>query len=163
MKAQIEIRRMEERDLGGTAADLVLRLKRLNEEFDSVFEVAEDAREKIEEMLARFASDRENHLVMVAESGGKVVGIVFVTVVDRSFYSPKEEARIVDFYIMPEFRRKGIGKMLIERVTRELNEKGVRFVTAEFPSHNLIALNFYRGGIGFREILSVYGKPIEED
>ncbi|GGM78615.1 N-acetyltransferase [Thermogymnomonas acidicola] len=161
MKAQIEIRRMEERDLG-TAADLVLRLKRLNEEFDSVFEVAEDAREKIEEMLARFASDRENHLVMVAESGGKVVGIVFVTVVDRSFYSPKEEARIVDFYIMPEFRRKGIGKMLIERVTRELNEKGVRFVTAEFPSHNLIALNFYRG-IGFREILSVYGKPIEED
>lgn len=157
---ELNIRKMKEEDVE-QVMDLVMRLKRLNAEFDSTFDVVEDSDEEIRQHIAEAAKDQKNHIVFVGSVGSKIVGIVRVDLHSRIYYKPKTEARIVEFYVMPEFRRKNLGRMLMNEVYDELNKKGIKLVTAEFPALNLIALEFYKK-IGYREIVSVYGKCIGE-
>ena len=160
MSEDIEIRKMKENDVE-QVMELVLRLKRLNAEFDSTFDVAEDSGDEIKQHLIDAAKDQKNFIVLVGVDGQKIVGIIKVDLHGRIYYKPKTEARIVEFYIMPEYRRKNLGRMLMNEVYDELNKKGIRLVTAEFPALNLIALDFYKK-IGYREIVSVYGKCVGE-
>lgn len=161
MSDKIVIRKMKEADLDA-ALDQIIRLKRLNAEFDSIFSVDENARDKFREHLLEALGDSRNYIVLVADTGGKVAGLVKVDFHERLYYIPKVEARIVEFYVMPEYRRQNTGKMLMDELYRILRERSVKLITAEFPSLNLIALGFYKG-IGFREVVNVYGKPLEEE
>ena len=156
----LNIRKMKEEDVE-QVMDLVLRLKRLNAEFDSTFDVAENSGDEIKQHLIDAAKDQENFIVLVGVSGSKIVGIIKVDMHGRIYYKPKTEARIVEFYVMPEYRRKDLGRMLMNEIYDELNSKGIKLVTAEFPALNLIALDFYKK-IGYREIVSVYGKLVGE-
>ncbi|AKA49521.1 hypothetical protein IX51_10920 [uncultured archaeon] len=161
MTENIVIRRMKAEDLDA-ALDQVIRLKRLNAEFDSIFNVAEESKSDFRDHLNEALSDGDRYIVLVAEAGSKVVGLVKVDIHTRLYYKPKYEARIVEFYVMPEYRRKNTGKLLMDELYRILKERKIRLITAEFPSLNLIALGFYKG-IGYREVVSVYGKMIEDD
>ncbi len=160
MSEDIEIRKMKNEDLDA-ALDQVIRLKRLNAEFDSTFNVAEESRDEFRDHLKEALGDHEKYIVLVAESGSKVVGLVKVDIHSRLYYKPKLEARIVEFYVMPEYRRKNTGKLLMDELYRILRERKIKLITAEFPSLNLIALGFYKG-IGYREIVSVYGKLLDD-
>ncbi len=155
-KNEVEIRPLKEQDIA-KVTDLLLRLKKLNGEFDSIFNVADDAKSDAERHLKSMVEDKESRIALVADRGGKLVGIISVNLLKRSYYVPETEARIVEFYVMPEVRRTGAGKLLIDRVYEELKERGIKLVTAEFPALNPIALNFYKD-LGFREIVDVYGK-----
>ena len=155
-KNEIEIRPLKEQDIA-KVTDLLLRLKKLNGEFDSIFNVADDAKTDAEGHLKAMVEDKGSRLALVAVRGDKLVGIIAVNLLKRSYYVPENEARIVEFYVMPEVRRTGAGKLLVDRVYDELRERGIKLVTAEFPALNPIALNFYKE-LGFREIVEVYGK-----
>lgn len=161
MTKDISIRRMEEKDLD-FALDQIVRLKRLNAEFDSIFNVAEESKDKFREHLKEALGDKKKYIVLVAESSGKVVGLTKVDIHERLYYKPELEARIVEFYVMPEYRRKNTGKLLMDELYSILKERGIKLITAEFPSLNLIALGFYKS-IGYREVISVYGKFLEDD
>lgn len=161
MSEEIKIRRMESGDVE-TALDQIIRLKRLNAEFDSVFTVAEESRNEFKEHLLEALKDNERYIVLVAEHTSKVVGMIRVDINKRLYYNPKLEARIEEFYVMPEYRRKNTGKLLMDELYRVLKERKIKLITAEFPSLNLIALGFYKG-IGYREIVSVYGKVIDDE
>lgn len=150
------IRTAEKVDLG-KILELVLRLKRLNEEFDSLLHVRDDAAEKgrsyIESSLAS-----ERSLVLVAEDKGRIVGVMKADIRERTFYEPKIEGAIVDLYVLPEYRRSGLGARLIEETIKKLRGR-VDIVTAEFPTQNMIAADFYRK-LGFRAIISIHAKPL---
>ncbi|KAA8922234.1 GNAT family N-acetyltransferase [Thermoplasma sp.] len=150
-----KIRRMKKEDLP-EVMDELLRLKRLNSEFDCSFTVSEEARPDIENYLMKILND-ESHVLLVAEYSSKVVGILIADILFRIYYTPKYEARIREFYVMPEYRRKGIGRMLIDELRNTLKEKDIILITAEFPSLNLIAQDFYKK-MGYREIVSIYGQ-----
>lgn len=133
--------------------ELILRLKRLNEEFDPLYKVAEDAKE--EGMKYVLEAIRSNDcLVAVAELGHKLVGVIKVDLRRRRFYEPKQDAHIVDLYVMPEFRLNGYGQKLIKFVIKEVRGRG-GIVTVEFPSANKISTSFYEK-LGFRPILNTY-------
>ncbi|PYB68727.1 N-acetyltransferase [Thermoplasma sp. Kam2015] len=149
------IRRMKKEDLP-EVMDQLLRLKRLNSEFDCSFTVSEESKPDIEKYLTKILND-DAHVLLVAEYSSKVVGILMADILFRIYYTPKYEARIREFYVMPEYRRKGIGKMLIEALRSTLKERDIILITAEFPSLNLIAQDFYRK-LGYREIVSIYGQ-----
>lgn len=161
MTEEIKIRKMKKEDLD-LSLDQVIRLKRLNAEFDSIFDVAEDSKPEFREHLEEALSNDEKYIVLVAEAASKVVGLVKVDIHSRLYYNPKIEARIVEFYVMPEYRRKNAGKLLMDKLYKILKERRIKLITAEFPSLNLIALGFYKG-IGYREIVSIYGKMIEDE
>lgn len=161
MKDKPLIRKIRKEDLQ-QASDLVLRLKKLNGEFDPLFEVSEDAPKDIKEMLETSMNQGDKCLMVVAEIEKKVVGIIRVNFNSRLYYLPKTEARILDFYVMPEFRRTGAGKYMLDFVGDEFSRRHVGLISAEFPALNPIANNFYKK-LGFKEIVGIYAKRIEED
>jgi hypothetical protein len=160
MDVKMELGKLEEKDVE-KVLELVMRLKKLNQEFDSTFEVNEESREDAIKLLKGIAADRECYFAQVAKSRGKIAGIIVAEFRKRVFYKPPMEARILEIYIMPEFRRSSVGQMLVDSLYEECRKRGIDLVTAEFPSLNVIALNFYKK-MGYREIVSVYGKQISK-
>lgn len=142
---------------------LLLRLKRLNEEFDPLLKVREDAETKAGEVLRAQLSD-PNALVLAAEGTGadhdKLVGVVRAVVRERMFYTPEHEGVILDIYLLPLYRRRGVGEYLLEEVSSALKAKGAGVVTAEFPAQNEIAVRFYAKR-GFRPITSIHARSLE--
>lgn len=151
----IKIREGAEKDVEEIAS-LLIRLKRLNGEFDPLLKVRGDALEKAKE-LARKALKERDDLVLVAEKKGKVVGLINATLMERQFYEPRLEGAIIDFYVLPEFRRTGLGKRIMNEAVKKLKSRGAEIITAEFPSQNRIASSFYEK-LGFRAIVSIYAK-----
>jgi ribosomal protein S18 acetylase RimI-like enzyme len=141
---------------------LLVRLKRLNEEFDPLLKVRSDVEARAEELLKRDL-DNPNAVLLAAEGVGadkdKVVGVVRALIRERPFYTPEREGVIVDIYMLPLYRRKGAGEFLLREVTARLKEKGAGVVTAEFPTQNEIAVKFYAKR-GFRPITSLHAKSL---
>ena len=139
-----------------SAASLVSRLKRLNGEFDPLLKTSEGLESEALEALKRAALSSQS-VVLVAVAGTKIVGVVKADLVDRVFYEPRLEGAIVEFYILPEFRRGSLGLKLLSSMVQKLKEKGAELITAEFPSQNEIAKRFYTK-LGFRSLTNVYAK-----
>jgi len=135
--------------------DLNIRLKRLNEEFDPLLKIREDIPEISKKYLSE-AMSSPNSIVVVAEDEGRVVGFLKADIKERIFYKPKTEGNIVEFYLLPEYRRKGFGAAFLDYAIDLLRERA-EIITAEFPSLNEIATEFYTR-LKFRSIISVYAR-----
>jgi ribosomal protein S18 acetylase RimI-like enzyme len=149
----VKIQRAAQGDVA-QAAELIVRMKRLNNEFDPLFTVVPNAKERAESYVTDSLQARDA-LVLVARSGQKVVGVIRAEVRDRMFYLPSKSGHITDFYILPEHRRKALGNDMLERASAELKKMGAKIVTAEVPSQNDIALKFYTKR-GFRSLLQFF-------
>jgi len=141
---------------------LLLRLKRLNEEFDPLLKVRDDADPQARQILKAQIADPKA-VVLAAEGVGaekeKVVGIVRAIVRERPFYAPPWEGVILDIYLLPLYRRRGVGEYLLDEVSAALKAKGAGIVTAEFPAQNEIAGRFYAKR-GFRPVTSIHARPL---
>ncbi len=139
--------------------DLVLRLKRLNAEFDPLLKTLPDdeLRRVAEEYIKTAIEDRSRYLVLVADADGKIVGVLKADVRNRIFYVPRKEGYIIEFYVMPEYRRRGLGRTMIDEAARLLRERGADVIVAEFPALNQIAVNFYSKA-DFRPLLYIYAR-----
>jgi ribosomal protein S18 acetylase RimI-like enzyme len=141
---------------------LLVRLKRLNEEFEPLLRVRPDAEHQAAEVL-RADLQNPKALVLAAEGLGedkdKVVGVVRAHVRERMFYAPTLEGVILDIYLLPLFRRHGVGEYMLKEATEHLREKGAGLVTAEFPVQNEIAAKFYAKR-GFRPITALHAKSL---
>jgi len=151
---ELSFRRARPEDLE-SLVDLLMRLKRLNEEFDPLLKMRDDAtavgRKYLEE-----AMNSPNSLVVVAETNRKVVGFIKADIKERMFYLPRMEGNLVEFYLLPEFRRKGHGVKFLEYAIDQLKQRA-DIITAEFPTLNEIATEFYTR-LNFRGIVSIYAR-----
>ena len=154
-KEEPTIRELLPSELDG-AAELVARLKRLNGEFDPLLKTIDGVEAEAKKVLASALQSKDS-LVLVALEGKKVVGIVKADLVGRVFYEPLKEGAIVEFYILPEFRRGSLGNELLDSMVTNLKDRGAILITAEFPSQNEIAKKFYTK-LGFRSLTNVYAK-----
>ena len=141
---------------------LLLRLKRLNEEFDPLLKVRDDAAEQAQQLLRANLADPKS-VVLAAEGVGpdkdKVVGFVRAVVRERPFYVPEHEGVILDIYLLPLYRRRSVGEYLLREVSAALKGKGAGVVTAEFPAQNEIASRFYAKR-GFRPITAIHARSL---
>ncbi len=136
------------------AAELIVRMQKLNGEFDPLFGVVDDPLER----AVKYVSDSmksEGALVLVATRGGKLLGVLRAEVRDRPFYEPSPEGSVTDFYLLPEARRKGLGELMLKEAWRRLKKLGAAMMTAEFPAQNEIAARFYKKR-GFRSLVNHY-------
>jgi len=151
----LQIRRAKKEDIGAVA-DLIVRTKRLNNEFDPLFAVVPEVRARAEKhVLASFgATDK---LLLIATEGPKVVGVLRAEMRERMFYEPHHEGFITDFYILPEYRRKALGNEMIQQASAELKKMGAQIIVADVPAQNEIANRFYMKR-GFRSLTNIVGK-----
>jgi ribosomal protein S18 acetylase RimI-like enzyme len=159
--SQVHLRLATEKDIP-QLVPVLLRLKRLNEEFDPLLKVRPDAEERAREILKADINNPRS-VVLVAEGvrqdAGKVAGIVRASVRERPFYVPETEGVIQDIYLLPLYRRHGVGEYLLVETARHLKERGAGLVTAEFPTQNEIASRFYAKR-GFRPITALHAKML---
>ena len=151
----MEIRRATKEDLAA-AADLIVRVKKLNNEFDPLFAVVADAKARADKYLASTLGYPDK-LLLVAVDGQKIVGTIRAEMRERLFYEPHKEGFITVFYILPEYRRKALGNDMILQASAELKRMGAQIIVAEVSSQNEIANRFYAKR-GFRGLLNVFGK-----
>jgi len=151
----LQIRRARKEDLGAVA-DLIVRTKRLNNEFDPLFAVVPDAKARAEKHVAG-SIDSSDKLLLVAAVGPKVVGVLRAEMRERLFYEPHMEGFVTDFYILPEYRRKALGNEMIQKASTELKRMGAQIVVADVPAQNEIANRFYMKR-GFRSLSNLVGK-----
>lgn len=151
--AEYEIRKAETKDVD-SIVEMVRRLKLLNGEFDRHFTVKENFRDEVKNYLKSCIENPDGFVIHVAEENSKIIGILKIDIHRRIYYNPAIEARITEFYIMPEYRRKGLGSDLMHSCVEELKSRKVEILTTEFPTLNLIAMNFAKGK-GFKEMISV--------
>lgn len=78
----------------------------------------------------------------VAENDGQVVGFALYYI--RYSTWKGQCLYLEDFLVTEEYRGKGIGALLFERVIREAKEKGFRRMVWQVLEWNEPALNFYR-------------------
>jgi len=157
----IRLRPARETDVAALVP-LLLRLKRLNEEFDPLLKVRDDAEQQGRQIL-KVDITNPKAVVLAAEGTGvdrdKIVGFVRAHVRERAFYAPEHEGVILDIYLLPLYRRRGVGEYVLEEVTSALKAKGAGLVTAEFPAQNEIAGRFYTKR-GFRPITAVQARSL---
>jgi ribosomal protein S18 acetylase RimI-like enzyme len=133
-------------------AELVARLKSLNEELDPHYKTVDDlyqaSREYIEESL-----ENPNAIILVAEDEDtkQLVGLVKVDINNRRFYEPRVKGVITDMYVHPSYRRKRLGVLLVDKAIEELRNRGVKMITAIYPVNNIIARRFYEN-LGFTDL-----------
>jgi len=151
----LQIRHAKQDDLGAVS-DLIVRTKRLNNEFDPLFAVVSDAKARAEKHVLASVGTRDK-LLLVAVDGQKVVGVLRAEMRERLFYEPHEEGFITDFYILPEYRRKALGNEMIQRASAELKKMGAQIIVADVPARNEIANRFYSKR-GFRSLTNLVGK-----
>ncbi|HEV2137450.1 MAG TPA: GNAT family N-acetyltransferase [Nitrososphaerales archaeon] len=137
-------------------ADLVVRTKRLNNEFDPLFAVVQDAKSKAEKYIVSTIGSQDE-LLLVAADGSKIVGVLRAEMRERMFYDPHVEGLVTDFYILPEYRRKALGNQMIGQASTELKKMGAQIIVADVPTQNEIATRFYVKR-GFRSLNQFFGK-----
>ena len=153
--ANMQIRHAKKEDLAALA-ELIVRTKRLNNEFDPLFAVVDDVKARAEKYIGSTIG-AEDRLLLVAAEGAKVVGVLRAEMRERIFYEPHREGFITDFYVLPEYRRKALGNEILQQASTELKKLGAQFIVADVPSRNEIANNFYAKR-GFRALTSLFGK-----
>jgi len=151
----MHIRHAKKEDLAALA-DLIVRTKRLNNEFDPLFAVVPDVKGRAEKYIGSTMGGQDK-LLLVAAEGPKVVGVLRAEMRERLFYEPHREGFITDFYILPEYRRKALGNEVLQQASAELKKMGAQIIVADVPARNEIANSFYTKR-GFRALTNLFGK-----
>jgi len=136
----ITIQRMSEDDV-----DEVARLERL------CFSDPWSKRSFQEELKHRFS------IPLVVKSGTKVIGYACLWHID-------DQMEIANFAVSPEFRKKGIGGMMMERVLAEAEKRSCTSVMLSVRESNEAGLNLYAKS-GFVEVerrKNYYRLPTED-
>jgi len=137
-------------------AELIVRLKKLNNEFDPLFGVVPDVKQRADRYVSS-SFEKGRSLLMVATAAGKVIGVARAEVQERLFYRPSKEGRITEMYILPEHRRMQLGHELLQATTRELRKKGAEIIVADLPVRNEIGVSFYTKR-GFRRLTETFAQ-----
>ncbi len=88
--------------------------------------------------------EREEVLFLCAQENGNIAGYV------GSYYCVPE-GYITNIAVDPAFRRKGIGKALVETLLREGRKLGLSSFTLEVRKSNLAAIALYES-LGFKDV-----------
>lgn len=126
--------------------------------YDSVYTVSTEAEKTMRRFLADLTSSSHTFLFVAVSSDSpeaETIGFVSGELREGSpTFSPKTWASVDDVYVVPEYRSRGIGKILVERVKDWSKEKGASGVSLQVAAANERGRDFYRN-LGFREV-SVY-------
>lgn len=96
-------------------------------------------------------------ITRIAELNGAVVGYVCVKQVT-------DEGHLLDLAVHPDYRKRGIAKILLNNVIEELRLCGCRFFFLEVRISNYAAKKLYKG-LGFRTVgtrKGYYMNPVED-
>jgi ribosomal protein S18 acetylase RimI-like enzyme len=109
---------------------------------------------EIKAMLHNIASQAEDTCLLVAKKNEKCVGYFLGVIKDYLAEIPSQVGYVNGLYILPQYRRMGIGQKLLDLGLLWFQEKKLELVELYIASHNEEAKKFWeRNGYRINEIV----------
>ena len=152
------VRRATLRDLDRVAA-LWTAITHHHEPLEPVFRMRRDADGELRELLLGLQQDSDA-AIFVYDEAGDLPGMCIVRL-DRSppIMEELERAEITDLGVREQARRRGIGRLLVERALQWVRESGVERVEVQVAVANREGQAFWRA-LGFGDLMDVLHKRL---
>jgi len=123
-------------------------------ERDGYFQTSEEGHKNFRKFVEESLS-KSDFCVLVAEIENRIIGY---TLAHITLYPPvfiiNDYGEIMDFAITAEFRRRGIGKILLKAMLEWFDSKGVKRVECRVAVKNEISTRFWRA-MGFKAAMEI--------
>lgn len=132
-----------------------------NAAIDPRLELHPRAREQFASQLQTWLQD-PNHLVVVAEEGGRlVIGYAAGSIVaSQNWEADTRLGEVSDCFVVAPRRRRGIARRLVGRILDQLFEKGVSQMRLQAAARNEGAVAFWRS-IGWEVSEEIFEKDVD--
>jgi ribosomal protein S18 acetylase RimI-like enzyme len=120
--------------------------------------------EEVKEQFS-FALDRDDAILLVAESAGQIAGAVCAKMIDApgdSYLAPSRFLLIDTLVVREKFRRNGIGKALLDKAHRWGKEKGAVRAALSVWEFNQNAIKAYEK-LGYQTMIRRMWLPFDDD
>ena len=125
-------------------ARLNLELMKHVGKYDKIFKLHKNPLPMMEEWRRKGVYSFRQKL-MVAEDNGRIIGYINATTKQRpKIYEVTEVGFISDIYVLPEYRRQGVSKLLLDPILKWLKSKKLKYVNLFAVSENEVALKVWR-------------------
>lgn len=153
-----EVRAARMQDLDRVAA-LWSAITRHHEALDPLFRMRSDAESELRELLMGLQRDPDAE-IFVWDDDGDLPAMCIVRI-DRAppILEEVERAEITDLGVREDHRRRGIGRALVARAMRWVEESGVRRVEIQVAHGNAEGQGFWRA-LGFDDLMDVLHKRL---
>lgn len=144
--------------------ELWLEMVRFHRQFDPMlFNASEKGAEFYQQSIVSRLND-PNTRVLVAEEDGQVIGYVLGMIADimAEVFQPIRSGFLADIYVQEDYRRRGIGKELVERLVLWFQSKDVAYYEWHVAQKNSKAVEFWESMGGEVTMLRMRAK-IEKD
>ena len=147
----MNIRRAKSEDIE-QLCELWWEMHSFNADFDDRYYLTKPKDEciKIKKEIFKDLMKKENNLIWVSEDNGKLVGYVYVEIIDRPpYYEYKKIAKIQEASITKDSQQKGIFRNVWGIISEELLKNGIKMTELEIdlnnPAHFAYwKVNFYK-------------------
>jgi ribosomal protein S18 acetylase RimI-like enzyme len=96
-------------------------------------------------LIEYFSKKRKNRKILVARVKNKVVGFLIGGIEKSHLYCKENKIGVIHrAYIKENFRRKGIGKLLVEELLNWFGKRKIKFFEVEVDSRNKIGIRAYK-------------------
>ncbi len=145
----VEIREASLRDVEAIV-ELNKKLADIHAEIDEIYkrgcETSKGFRNHVESLISS-----ENASLLVAEMDGRVAGYMIGLIEKpRPFLKLEKIGRISDAYVDFEYRKKGVGRALLNRLLEWFRSNGVEYITLSVDVRNRAGYSFWRK-MGFED------------
>lgn len=136
-----------------------IEIERMTEKFINDLVKIEESSFSQPWTYAGFESELDNDTAVffVAVDNEKAVGYI-------GFHTVLDEGYIANIAVLPSYRRKGIGALLLNTAVEYCKENGISFLSLEVRKSNNSAISLYRK-FGFENVgerKRFYSEPIED-
>ena len=112
------------------------------------------------EMIVKAAAESSEARIVVAEYDGEPAGAVYLRITTMGPLNLETMVQVVSPYVLPSFRRHGVGRMLMEASVAYAEEHGVGHLVTAATSGSRDA-NRYMARLGFSPNVTVRTAPTQ--
>jgi len=148
----LTIRRAASSDVERIVGLRLLSQKHFEESNPLIWRITEEGKKLLKQKVENDIANG-NVQVLLAEADGEIIGYVQGEVTSRSDYMPRTVGQVSLMYVVKQFRRKGVGRRLMEELCKFFDSNNAEYLTVRYIIGNKEAEGFWRK-LGFESIIT---------
>ncbi len=142
---------------GSSDAEKILKLGLLLQQHaeksnSSIWRITDEGKNLMKQQVKDDLTDSNVHFLL-AETKREAVGFVEGEIIRRTDHLPRSVGHISRLYVVKQFRRKGVGSLLVKELVKMLNSEKIEDLTVRYIVGNREAEGFWTK-LGFKPIIT---------